>query len=248
MQASTIATTDAWLVTSHSQVAIRRRRLRQSATVSSIASGSCRRAKILGAFLREAHGGGAAVAPAGPDAARAHDQRDLALQSTGHDEFPAWMHSGTDRSRPPASRKTIDSIQHRSERWGDALQRSVVAAQNKARRNVMPNGMVEARIRPEHHQRGGESVGAHALPMHHRHGCDAVRDRISGAGIDRVGITAATALEIADGVAGGRTANPCSATMTSELVCTPGSSRATHQGDPSGFTPAPRNSPPISTR
>ena len=40
----------------------------------------------LGALLREAHRGGAAVAPARTDAARAGDQRDLALQTSGHEK------------------------------------------------------------------------------------------------------------------------------------------------------------------
>ena len=38
----------------------------------------------LGAFLGEAHAGGAAVAPAGPDAAGAGDDGDLALQTSAH--------------------------------------------------------------------------------------------------------------------------------------------------------------------
>ena len=42
----------------------------------------------LGAFLGEAHAGGAAIAPAGPDAAGAGDDGDLALQTSAHDWAP----------------------------------------------------------------------------------------------------------------------------------------------------------------
>ena len=40
--------------------------------------------KDLGALAREQHGGGAAVAPAGADAAGAGDQRHLVLKPSGH--------------------------------------------------------------------------------------------------------------------------------------------------------------------
>ena len=43
----------------------------------------------LGAFLGKAHAGGAAVAPAGADAAGAGDDGDPALQTSAHDVAPA---------------------------------------------------------------------------------------------------------------------------------------------------------------
>ena len=46
-------------------------------------------AENLGAFLGKAHRGGAAVAPAGTDAAGAGDNRNASLQASAHDFAPA---------------------------------------------------------------------------------------------------------------------------------------------------------------
>ena len=48
----------------------------------------------LGAFLGETHAGGAAVAPAGADAAGAGDERDAILQASGHGFVPVSLRAG----------------------------------------------------------------------------------------------------------------------------------------------------------
>ncbi len=47
-----------------------------------------------GAFLGEAHGGSASVAPAGPDTAGAGDDRDAVLQASAHDAAPVKRRAG----------------------------------------------------------------------------------------------------------------------------------------------------------
>ena len=53
--------------------------------------------EYFGAFLGKANGGGAPVAPAGPDATRAGDDRDAALQASAHDAAPVRRRAGAKR-------------------------------------------------------------------------------------------------------------------------------------------------------
>ena len=78
-----MAATLSLLVTSQAQGVIEARTAPASSSVSSRRSRSRSTAKHLGAFFGQAHGDGAAIAPAGADAARAGHDGDLVFESGG---------------------------------------------------------------------------------------------------------------------------------------------------------------------
>ena len=92
-----MAATDAPLVTSHWCTTISPPASFTCWTVSSTLSGLRSTAKILGAFLGEAHGGGAPVAPAGTDTTGAGDDGDLVLQTPAHSSSPYALAAGAKR-------------------------------------------------------------------------------------------------------------------------------------------------------
>ncbi len=53
--------------------------------------------KYLGAFFGEAHGGGAPIAPAGADAARAGNDRNASLQTLAHVYTPVSLRAAAKR-------------------------------------------------------------------------------------------------------------------------------------------------------